>query len=115
MILNKRNFLPSVIKEKRKNSWYSSKKERVKAICFGIESAGNTSKDVAQGINHSLNLFEYNNDGIQLDLDSSTTDTGGRGTNISLIKAFEEVERAVHTCNYNWVNCTLHAMNLMLQ
>ena len=71
----------------------SSKKERVKVICFGIESAGNTSKAAAQGVDHSLKLFEYNNDGIQFDLDSSTTDAGGGGTNISLVKALEEVER----------------------
>jgi len=95
--------------------WYSSKKERVEVVCFGIESAGNTSKDAAQGIDYSLKLFEYNNDGIRHDLDSSITDAGGGGTNLSLVKALEEVERVAHNYNYNWVNCALPAMNLMLQ
>ena len=73
--------------------WYSSKKERVKIICSGIESAGNISKDDVQGVDHSLKLFKYNNDDIQLNLDSSTTDAGGGGTNISLVKVLEEVEQ----------------------
>ena len=34
--------------------WYNALRKSVEVICFDIESAGNTSKDAAQGINHSL-------------------------------------------------------------
>ena len=32
-------------------------KKRVETICFGIESAGNISKNAAQAIDHSLKLL----------------------------------------------------------
>ena len=48
-------------------------------ICFGIESADNTRKNVAQVIDHSLKLFEYNQNGVRLSFNSSTTDTRGGG------------------------------------
>ena len=84
-------------------------------ICFGIESAGNISKDAAQAINHSLKLFEYSLNNIRLKLSSSTTDAGGGGTNESLVRELEIVDRATLDINYDWVNCALHALNLMLQ
>ena len=80
-------------------------------ICFGIESAGNTSKDAAQAIDHSLKLFEYSLNNIRLKLSSSTTDAGGGGTNESLVRELELVERATLDINYDWVNCALHITN----
>ena len=94
--------------------WHDNLHKRVEVICFGIESAGSTSKDAARAINHSLRLFEYGS-GTRLHLKSSTTDAGGGGTNESLVKELVGVDRAVNDCNYDWVNCSLHAMNLMLQ
>ena len=58
--------------------WYNALMKRVEAICFGIEPAGNTSKDVAQGITHSLKLFEYSRPTTRLKFNSSTTDSGRR-------------------------------------
>ena len=95
--------------------WYNEIQNKVETICFGIESAGNTSKDAAQAINHSLKLFEYSWNNIRLKLTSSTTDAGGGGTNISLVRELELVERATLDINYDWVSCTLNSLNLMLQ
>ena len=95
--------------------WYNKINKRVEVICFGIESAGNTSKDAAQAVSHSLKLFEYSQIGTRLSFHSSTTDAGGGGTNESLVRELERVERALLDVNYDWVNCALHALNLMLQ
>ena len=46
---------------------------------------------------------------------SSATDTGDDGTNESLVRALEELDRTVLDKNYDWVNCVLHVLNLMLQ
>ena len=94
--------------------WHDNLNKQVEVICFGIESAGSTSKDAAKAINHSLRLFEYSS-GTRLHFKSSTTDAGGGGTNESLVKELVTVDRAVNDCNYDWVNCVLHALNLMLQ
>ena len=54
---------------------YNKIMNKVETICFGIESAGNTSKNAAQGIDYSLKLFEYDQNGTRLSFNSSTTDT----------------------------------------
>jgi len=53
--------------------WYNKVKNRVDTICFGIKSTGNTSKDAAQSIDHSLKLFEYSRNGAHFQFSSSTT------------------------------------------
>lgn len=73
---------------------------RVEVICFGIESAGNTSKDTTQGINHSLKLFEYSQCATSLKFNSSTTDARDSGTNELLLKELESMERAILDNNY---------------
>ena len=90
-------------------------RKRVEVICFGIESTGNTSKDATQGINHLLKLFEYSLPASRLKFNSSTTDAGSGGENESLVRGLEELDRAILGHNYDWVNCVLHALNLMLQ
>ena len=75
--------------------WYNVLRKRVEVICFGIESAGNTRKDSAKGINHSLKLFEYSRPATRLKFNSSTTDAGGGGTNESLVRALEALDRAL--------------------
>ena len=40
--------------------WYNKIMNKVETICFGIESAGNTSTNAAQGIDHLLKYIEYN-------------------------------------------------------
>jgi len=95
--------------------WYNEIRKRVEVIYFGIESDGNTSKDAAQAVSHSLKLFEYSQIGARLSFHSNTTDAGGGGTNESLVRELEAVKRALLDMNYGWVNCVLHALNLMLQ
>ena len=43
-------------------AYYVSKNIGVKVVCFGIETAGNISKDADYGIDHSLTVFEYRTD-----------------------------------------------------
>ena len=95
--------------------WFNKLKNRVETICFGIESAGNSSKDTAKAISHSLKLFEYSLNGTRLSFQSSTTDAGGGGVGESLVKELELLMCAVLDDNYDWVTCILHALNLMLQ
>ena len=37
---------------------YERKRKRVRAMCIGIESAGNDTEDAAKGIDHSLLKFD---------------------------------------------------------
>ena len=83
-------------------------RKRDEFICFGIETAGNTSKDAAQGINHSLKLFEYTQPSTQLKFNSSTADAGGGGTSESLVREFEAMEHAVLDFINTWVNCVFN-------
>ena len=40
-------------------AFYDSKRKQVVVRCFGIEQAGNLSKDAVTAVDHSLKLFEY--------------------------------------------------------
>ena len=40
-------------------AFFDCMRERVVVRCFGIEQAGNSSKDAAIAVDHSLKLFEY--------------------------------------------------------
>ena len=94
-------------------AYYVSKKVGVKVVCFGIETAGNASKDAACGIDHSLRVFEYGTDQRRILFSMSMTDAGGGGVGSSLVTNLELRNRAVDNCNYLWGTCVLHAMNLM--
>ena len=94
-------------------AYYVSKKIGVKVVCFGIETAGNSSKDDACGIDHSLKVFEYGRDRGRLVFSLSMTDSGDGGVGSSLVSNLEFTNRGFDNCNYLWGTRTMHAMNLM--
>ena len=69
-------------------AYYVSKKIGVKVACFGIETARNSSKDAACGIDHSLKVFDYRSNRGRLLFSMSMTDAGGDGVGSSLIKNY---------------------------
>ena len=81
-------------------AYYVSKKVGVKVVCFGIETAGNASKDAACGIDHSLTVFEYGTDQRRILFSMSMTDAGGGGVGSSLVANLALCNRAIDNCNY---------------
>ena len=79
---------------------------------FGIEQGGNTSKDAAIAIDHSLKFFDY----YLLDkvkFSSSMMDADGGGVGLSLVTKLNDVGCSKNMLGYIWGTCVLHAMNLM--
>ena len=93
-------------------AFYDSKRKRVVVRCFGIEQAGNSSKDAAMAVDHSLKLFEYSCP-IKKRFTATMTDAGGGGVGNSLFENLVAVDRSVMDIDHIWGTCTLHAMNIM--
>ena len=92
---------------------YKRKRTRVRAICIGIESAGNDSVDAAKGIDHSLLKFDSPQKRVKVS--TQGTDAGGGGVGQSLGTNLTDVDRVKNPEEYDIATCTLHAMSLTLQ
>ena len=93
-------------------SFFDCVRKRVVVRCFGIEQAGNSSKDAAIAIDHALKLFEYCCQ-TRKRFTATMTDAGGGGVGSSLYKNLVTVDRAIDSLDHIWGTCTLHALNIM--
>jgi len=91
---------------------YNAKLSRVRVTCIGIQGAGNTSVDLAVGIDHCLKVFDYGD--ARVKLSNHTTDAGGGGTRLDLMLKLGEVNRVKNMETYIYSTCALHGLNLCL-
>ena len=90
---------------------FDVKKQKVKATCIGIQSAGNFSVDAAQGVDHALIPYDTEN---RIQLSVQGTDAGGGGTRKDLADKLEANGRVANYNEYVYSTCALHGMNLAL-
>ena len=91
---------------------YDETRRRVKVTSIGIQSAGNTSIDAAEGIDHALKVYDYPDDSILLS--NHGTDAGGGGTREDLLRKLHSVNRVHNLNEYIFTTCALHGLNLCL-
>ena len=76
---------------------YDETRSRVKVTYVGVQSAGNTSIDAAEGIDHALQVYDCSDDRILLS--NHGTDAGGGGTREDLLRKLHSVNRVKHFWN----------------
>ena len=91
---------------------WNEKLQRVRVTSIGIEGAGNTTQSGAEGIDHSLTLYDTPNHRVQVH--GQGTDAGGGATREHLQEKLNEKGRVFNMLNYVQTTCTLHALNLTL-
>ena len=91
--------------------FYDTCRKRVVARCFGIEQAGNASKDTAMVINHALKLCEYSH-GAKFRFTLTMNDAGGGDAGSSLLEHLILVDQAIQKSDHIWGTCTLQ-LNIM--
>ena len=77
-------------------AFYDTHQKRVVVRYFGIEQAGNSSKDAAMAINYALKLFGYSH-GVKFCFTSTMTNAGGGGVGSSLLEHLILVDQAITT------------------
>ena len=91
---------------------YDDEHGKVNVSFIGIQSAGNTSKDAAMGVDNALLLFD-DVDRKQV-LDNGGTDAGGGGTREDIGLKLNNVGRVKEWDEFLASTCGLHGMNLTL-
>ena len=91
---------------------FDDSREMVRVTSIGIQSAGNSSVDGAKGIDSSLNLYDFEEERVQLV--SGGTDAGGGATREDLGLKLNERQRVENIGEYIASTCSLHGMNLTL-
>jgi len=91
---------------------WSEEAKRVRVTSIGIEGAGNTTKSGADGIDHSLTLFDSPTNRFLLY--GQGTDAGGGATRDDLKEKLHEKKRVYKMLDYIVSTCALHALNLTL-
>ena len=69
---------------------YNFANEKVRVVCISIETAGNSSKEAAEGINHALLKFDGNG---RVKFVAQGSDAGGGGVGSSLFNCLSSVDR----------------------
>ena len=105
---NKRNGA-SFVKLRAK---YDETRSHVKCTSVGIQSASNTSIGTVEGIDHTLQVYDYADDRVLLS--NHGTDTGGGGTREDLLRKLYSVNRVKHILEYIFTVCALHGLDLSL-
>ena len=93
-------------------AFFDNIRKQVVVRCFGIEQAGNSSKDAAIAIDHSLKLSEYTCP-IKKQFTAMMIDAGCGSVGISLFANLVIVARTIDNLDHLWGTCTLHALNIM--
>ena len=78
---------------------------------MGIESAGNTSVDAADSIDHALSIYDLSQERVLLSC--TGTDAGGGGTREDLVEKLNN-KRVQCIATHTSSTCNLHGMNLCL-
>jgi len=91
---------------------HDAKLNRIRVTCIGIQGAGNTSVDVAVGIDHCLKVFDYGD--ARVKLSNHTIDAGGGGARRDLMLKLGEANRVKNMETYIYTTCALHGLNLCL-
>ena len=98
-------FVKIVSKFDKKNEW-------VQVTCIGIQSAGNFSTNVAQGVDHALITYD-SDDNITM-LYGQGINVGGGGTRKDLVNKVNRCARENNYDEYMYTTCSLHGLNLTL-
>ena len=91
---------------------YCTLQARVLVRSFGIESAGNSSIDAAEAIDHALK--QYDCLGCRILLANHGTDAGGGGTRKDLADKLQDLDRVLNYIEYIYSTCSLRGLNLCL-